>query len=984
MYNFKLFIYCFIFLLLLGGTDRAVALQEWNILALRVDFPLEEPDQLTTTGTGAFDLRSFANASPDYFFPYDTPPHDRRYFENHLEALARYYQVVSDGKVEIRFEVFPRELNQAYTLPEPALAYGNGRTPEEIGNKWVQLLRAAVERADVDPAGPRFADFNSFLVFHAGVGHETGELNDIRSVFLAPEDLAAFAEEPLLVDEGQFEIKDGWILPAATSLRGQGGLNGLMAKFFGHQLGLPGLSNFDDGLPAVGGWSLMDVGANSLGFVLADSLQPVVGFAPAHPMAWSKARLGWIEPLEVWRDTTVALVATDRSADLPKAVRIPIRKGEYFLLENRQQRGSAGAPTGVESRYLNSDIVWIDRAQIEFSRSDGAGVWLGVEEYDAFIPGSGILVWHVDENRMRNRTAASAINDDPVRPGIVLEEADGYRDIGNPVFERLAQIEGGADDLYYVGGQTSFGAVTRPDSKSNAGNATGIHLEVLSEPGDTMRVEIRFAGQAPGWPQRVDGASLLQGADVDGDGSVDLLLQGSDGVRIAEAAQGLLAWQVGGARFLASGDANGDGRSELFVALEQEVEAWEMGEAEPLWRRELAAAPTQALYSDELGLYPGRPVLALGGTDLVLLDARSGEIIQQENEAVANLVVGDRDGDGAMELVAATASGVWQLQRAGLEEWPTTLSGPFLSLASGDLEGDGRAEFVVTEKAGEIEVLKAQDDGFKKALADSIQAPVLGDVDGDGFVEIVLAGTSQVHVLRQNGIRQTDFPARLARSEALGRLQVPPVLLDLDGNGDQEIFLGTRKGIYGLGKEGTVLPGFPLLTADAVDFSPLGADLDGDGLLELAAVAAEALYLWEPQDFSSPYEGRLAGWGQNGYSAARSYAHPGSRSAPGPQPGSELLPPDRAYCYPNPVADGERVYLRFFLNEPARIQLEVFDAIGERIQRIDWEQELATPAENEMGWSTRGYASGLYVCRLQARTADGREALAFVRMAVSR
>ena len=110
----------------------------------------------------------------------------------------------------------------------------------------------------------------------------------------------------------------------------------------------------------------------------------------------------------------------------------------------------------------------------------------------------------------------------------------------------------------------------------------------------------------------------------------------------------------------------------------------------------------------------------------------------------------------------------------------------------------------------------------------------------------------------------------------------------------------------------------------------------------------------------------------------------GSFRAAGPQPGSELLPPDRAFCYPNPVADGERVYLRFFLNEPARIQLEVFDAIGERIQRIDWAQELATPAENEMGWSTRGYASGLYVCRLQARTADGREALAFVRMAVSR
>jgi hypothetical protein len=78
------------------------------------------------------------------------------------------------------------------------------------------------------------------------------------------------------------------------------------------------------------------------------------------------------------------------------------------------------------------------------------------------------------------------------------------------------------------------------------------------------------------------------------------------------------------------------------------------------------------------------------------------------------------------------------------------------------------------------------------------------------------------------------------------------------------------------------------------------------------------------------------------------------------------------------------VYVRFFLHEPARIKLEVFDAIGERVARIERDEGLVTPAENEMGWSTSGYASGLYICRLQARTADGRQGVVFVRMAVSR
>ena len=112
---------------------------EWRILALRVDFPRENPDELTTTGVGAFDLRSAEQAAEDYALPYDVPPHDRAYFERHLTALARYYEVVSAGQVAISAEVFPRAARQAYALPQSMLHYGNGRTTEEIGAKWIEL-----------------------------------------------------------------------------------------------------------------------------------------------------------------------------------------------------------------------------------------------------------------------------------------------------------------------------------------------------------------------------------------------------------------------------------------------------------------------------------------------------------------------------------------------------------------------------------------------------------------------------------------------------------------------------------------------------------------------------------------------------------------------------------------------------------------------------------------------------------------------------
>ncbi|MCB0257271.1 MAG: hypothetical protein KDI55_26420, partial [Anaerolineae bacterium] len=50
--------------LCLGGAANAV--QQWRILAVRVDFPAEDPDEPTTTGVGGFDLRAAADARPDY------------------------------------------------------------------------------------------------------------------------------------------------------------------------------------------------------------------------------------------------------------------------------------------------------------------------------------------------------------------------------------------------------------------------------------------------------------------------------------------------------------------------------------------------------------------------------------------------------------------------------------------------------------------------------------------------------------------------------------------------------------------------------------------------------------------------------------------------------------------------------------------------------------------------------------------------------
>ena len=81
---------------------------------------------------------------------------------------------------------------------------------------------------------------------------------------------------------------------------------------------------------------------------------------------------------------------------------------------------------------------------------------------------------------------------------------------------------------------------------------------------------------------------------------------------------------------------------------------------------------------------------------------------------------------------------------------------------------------------------------------------------------------------------------------------------------NQELFAGTGKGVLGMDANGGPLSGLPMLTTSPVNATPVAADLNGDGLLELAAVGSNAVYVWNPRAVSEQYAGRAArlapGW----------------------------------------------------------------------------------------------------------------------------
>ncbi|MBV6477294.1 MAG: hypothetical protein HGGPFJEG_00031 [Ignavibacteria bacterium] len=128
-------------------------------------------------------------------------------------------------------------------------------------------------------------------------------------------------------------------------------------------------------------------------------------------------------------------------------------------------------------------------------------------------------------------------------------------------------------------------------------------------------------------------------------------------------------------------------------------------------------------------------------------------------------------------------------------------------------------------------------------------APALGDIDGDGQDEIVL-GTSNffgtagaIYAFRKNGTAVTGFPVNL------GATSRTIVLSDLDNNGALEII--TNKRLSSAGEiwiykgNGTVYPGWPKTINHVPASSSAAGDITGDGIPEIISESYTSLYAWD-------------------------------------------------------------------------------------------------------------------------------------------
>lgn len=217
----------------------------------------------------------------------------------------------------------------------------------------------------------------------------------------------------------------------------------------GHLLGLPDLYNWKS--PVVGSWCLMAIG---------DHLDN--GRTPSHPSAWCKIHLGWKQPQtigELPKNQEIPAVTGENGAIYK--VEIPGTGGqEYFLLENRQQKG--------------------------FERN---------------LPGSGLLIWHVDQSKCIHK----APNSDPNHFFITLIESDGKNDLLQDINDlmkkdefKVAIKELIGDDGDAFPGITvnrNFNGESNPNSNSYSGVKSMVSITDISDSDDVMKAKI---GVQPG------------------------------------------------------------------------------------------------------------------------------------------------------------------------------------------------------------------------------------------------------------------------------------------------------------------------------------------------------------------------------------------------------------------------------------------------------------------------------------------------------
>lgn len=377
---------------------------------------------------------------------------------NPAGTLSEFYSESSGGVFTVRGEVSDWVRTGLTVAQVRGDNYGlgsDGRTGEFMRDA-LALADAAVDFAAFDNDGPDgvpnsgdddglvdalAVEFLESSITCAGQGPTIWAHRSRISNWLG----APYQSEDLGIDGTPIQADD-YITQAAEECDGGMQTPVVIAHEFGHAIGLPDLYDKAEGrLPeqrnwVVGCWSIMAAGQWGCGPALAEGRWD----RPSHFGPWEKIELGWLPNLEEAGDvldTEFTLRPIETSGE---ALRVDLSQTEHLIIEYR----------------------------------DGSG-------FDANLPGTGILVHHVDETHLtsngRCRTCERIYR-------TALLEADDDRSLLTPEGEGGSRGEAG--DIFSDGGVHRLTNLTAPSTRLNSGAPSDVSIYRMEVVGGVARVTL--------------------------------------------------------------------------------------------------------------------------------------------------------------------------------------------------------------------------------------------------------------------------------------------------------------------------------------------------------------------------------------------------------------------------------------------------------------------------------------------------------------